>query len=39
MIANKDTVITKDTMYSYKEITKEVFTTKDKIVEKKVVPW
>lgn len=39
MIANKDTIITKDTVYSYKEVTKEVFTTKDKIVEKKVVPW
>lgn len=39
MIANKDTVITKDTVYSYKEITKEVFTTKDKVVDKKVVPW
>lgn len=39
MIVNKDTILTKDIVYSYKEITKEVFTTKDKIVEKKVVPW
>lgn len=39
MIANKDTVLTKDTVYSYKEVTREVFTTKDKIAEKKVVPW
>lgn len=38
-IANKDTVLIKDTIYQYVERTKEIFMQDTKIEKVKTVPW